>query len=175
MTILRAGWLIVPLAAVLGCGAEPGKPAAGSVAPIAVTKVNYEQFDQAVKSHKGQVVLIDVWFRGCPPCVKKFPHLVELHNKYGSKGLVCVSLNPVDIEAADLPKVEKFLTEKGAAFPNYLLDDTVEHRTKWNEKYPTDVTPTVILFRRDGTRYKATDDATAEEIEADVEKLLAEK
>lgn len=172
MKISRLAWaagLVVGLTAGVGCTDD--KPAE----PVTVTKVNYEELDKAVKAHKGKVVVIDVWFRGCAPCVKKFPHLVEMHKKYGPKGLVCVSLNPVDTDAKDRAKVEKFLTEKGAAFPNYILDDTEEHWKTWNPKYPTNVTPTVMLFNRKGERVKVIEEPEAEKVEEDVVKLLAEK
>lgn len=64
MSIARALWLVFPLAA-LGCGAsKPSAPAAASQPPtVTVTKVTYEELDRAVAGHRGQVVLIDVWFR----------------------------------------------------------------------------------------------------------------
>lgn len=172
MRFTRFAWpavLVVGLTATVGCGDD--KPAE----PITVTKVTYDELDKAVKSHRGKVVLIDVWFRGCAPCVKKFPHLVAMHKKYGPRGLVCVSLNPVDTDPKDRAKVEKFLTEKGASFPNYILDDNEENWKKWNEKYPTNVTPAVILFDRKGERVKVIEEPEDAKVEADVGKLLAEK
>jgi thiol-disulfide isomerase/thioredoxin len=172
MRTSRFAWpalLAVALTATVGCGDD--KPAE----PVTVTKVSYEELDRAVKGHKGKVVLIDVWFRGCAPCVKKFPHLVAMSKKYGPQGLVCISLNPVDTDPKDKAKVEKFLTEKGAAFPNYILDDSEENWKKWNDKYPTNVAPTVILFNRKGERVKVNEEPEAPQVEEDVEKLLAEK
>jgi len=98
-----------------------------------------------------------------------------MHKKYGSHGLVCLTVNAVDTDPKDLEKVEKFLTEQGATFPNFILDDTEENWKKWNDRYPTNVTPTVILFNRKGERVKVNDDPNPTEVEADVEKLLAEK
>jgi thiol-disulfide isomerase/thioredoxin len=172
MRISRFAWpalLVVGMTAAVGCSDD--KPAE----PVTVTKLNYEEFDKAVKGHQGKVVLIDVWFRGCAPCVKKFPHLVEMHKKYGPKGLICVTLDPVDTDPKDKAKVEKFLTEKGAAFPNYIVDDSEENWKKWNPKYPTNVTPTVILFNRKGERVAVIEEPEDEKVEKEVEKLLAEK
>lgn len=107
--------------------------------------------------------------------MKKFPHLVEMHKKYGSQGLVCLTVNAVDTDAKDLPKVEKFLTEQGATFPTFILDDGEENWKKWNEKYPTNVTPTVILFNRKGERVNVIEEPDDAKVEKDVEKLLAEK
>jgi len=51
---------------------------------------------------KGKVVLLDFWASWCGPCKESFPVMEELHEKYGSKGLVVLAVN-VD-EKADAMK-----------------------------------------------------------------------
>src|SRR5262245_5509505 len=41
---------------------------------------------------KGKVVLVDFWAVWCPPCVRAFPHLREIHEKYNKDGLEVVGL-----------------------------------------------------------------------------------
>lgn len=41
----------------------------------------------------GKVVLLDFWGYTCPPCIKQFPELIELHNKYASDGLVIIAIH----------------------------------------------------------------------------------
>ena len=36
---------------------------------------------------KGQVVMLEFWFRNCGPCIKAVPSINMLHMKYGNKGL----------------------------------------------------------------------------------------
>jgi thiol-disulfide isomerase/thioredoxin/outer membrane lipoprotein-sorting protein len=36
---------------------------------------------------KGQVVLLEFWFRNCGPCIKAVPSINMLHTEYGNKGL----------------------------------------------------------------------------------------
>ena len=61
---------------------------------------------------KGKVVLIDFWASWCPPCKKSFPALNELHQRYGTNGLVIIAVN-VDEKRADM---EAFLKKIPATF-----------------------------------------------------------
>ena len=107
--------------------------------------------------------------------MKKFPHLVQMHKTYAVDGLVCLSLNNQDIEKPERDRALKFLQEQGASFANFLLVDSDENEKKYSDRYPTNVTPLVMIFNRKGNRVQAYDDPKAEVIEAEVRKLLAEK
>ena len=108
--------------------------------------------------------------------MKKFPHLVQMHRTHAADGLVCMSVNTVDVEPADREKALTFLKEKGAAFPNFVLKDTEPNAEKWDERYPTAPTPLLMLFDRKGDRVKAYEEPPAdEELEAEVKRLLAER
>jgi hypothetical protein len=107
--------------------------------------------------------------------VKKFPHLVQMHRTFAADGLVCMSVNSVDTDPGEKEKVLKFLTEKGASFPNFILKDSEENWKKWNDKYPTNVPPTIILFNRKGEQAKVLETPNDREVEDEVKKLLAAK
>ena len=42
---------------------------------------------------KGKVVLLYVWFTGCPPCMKETPDLVSLYHELSARGLEIVGAN----------------------------------------------------------------------------------
>jgi thiol-disulfide isomerase/thioredoxin len=42
---------------------------------------------------RGKLVLLYVWFTGCPPCMKETPTLVALEKELSSRGLVIVGAN----------------------------------------------------------------------------------
>jgi peroxiredoxin len=44
-------------------------------------------------SLRGKVVLLYVWFTGCPPCMNQTPELVTLHREFAGRGLVVVGAN----------------------------------------------------------------------------------
>jgi hypothetical protein len=88
--------------------------------------------------------------------VKKFPHFVETHKKYKDKGLVCVSvsLDPKGKEDKyDKDAVLKFLRDKGAAFPNFVLLGYQADEEKVAKRFGLDGgIPFQALFGRDGKR-----------------------
>ncbi|MCK5803663.1 MAG: TlpA family protein disulfide reductase [Lentisphaeria bacterium] len=44
------------------------------------------------KDIEGKVLIVEFWATWCPPCRKSIPHLKELQEKYGEKGLVIMGL-----------------------------------------------------------------------------------
>jgi peroxiredoxin len=42
---------------------------------------------------RGKVVLLEVWFTGCPPCMQETPALVALHQELSAQGVVIVGAN----------------------------------------------------------------------------------
>jgi thiol-disulfide isomerase/thioredoxin len=126
--------------------------------------VNYRDLGEAVKAQRGKVVAVDVWATWCKPCMEHFPHLVGLHEKHKAQGLVCMS---VSLDMALAPekakeKAEKFLIQKKAAFPNYLLEEPeAVLKNYWNTGGP----PVWFVFDRQGRRAgKFTSDDEAKPI-----------
>lgn len=50
---------------------------------------------------RGKVVLLDFWHRYCGGCITGMPKLVDLHEKYHSKGLVIISIHADMISGSD--------------------------------------------------------------------------
>jgi thiol-disulfide isomerase/thioredoxin len=71
-----------------------------------------------ITKHHGKVVLVDFWATWCGPCVKEFPHLVELSNKHRDAGLAVISVSMN--EPKDRPSVLAFLERQKADFENLL-------------------------------------------------------
>ena len=181
----RALLTLAAAAAVAGCQT---KTTGMSLPPAVVTQpeyhpadavtlreVNVEGFQKALAEQKGKVVLIDVWFLGCAPCIKKFPSFVALHNKYAGEGVTGMSL---DIMASEVPKkdrVQDFLTKQNAYFPNFILNDTEATIDAWMARYEAVPTPALVIYGRNGEYVKTLTEATPEQIEAAVKEQLAAK
>jgi peroxiredoxin len=52
--------------------------------------------DLRLSSYRGKVVLLDFWASWCEPCREETPHLIELQNKYASRGLQIIGVSMDD-------------------------------------------------------------------------------
>lgn len=161
---------------LVGCAADEPKG-------VDVTEVRAAELTKALQAHKGKVVLIDCWATWCAPCVKKFPHLVELHKKYAEKGLVCVSLS-MDKAGGDpddykKEKVLKFLKDKGATFPNFIVSEPKkdeEALLKFLGDYSA--IPYMVMYDRAGKKVWVSDEGPKlkdEQLDKMIEDELAKK
>ncbi len=95
---------------------------------VAVEIKSWESVQEWVAGQQGKVVVIDVWSTSCHPCLREFPHFVELHEKHKDR-VACASLS-IDFYGGDgntpqdvQPRVLKFLTRQRATMANFLSSD----------------------------------------------------
>src|SRR5262245_33066697 len=74
---------------------QGGSPALsqGTPAEPEVKVVKYDALKETVARNLGKVVLVDIWFTTCVPCLEAFPHVIEMQEKYGKSGFVIVSVS----------------------------------------------------------------------------------
>ncbi len=107
----------------VGCSGSlrPGTTGQVDLGPadsIVLEVINENEFAEVLDQKRGQVVLVDFWATWCGPCVKLFPHTVELHERFAEKGLVVIAVSLDDPDDRD--SVREFLQEKGATFDNFI-------------------------------------------------------
>jgi thiol-disulfide isomerase/thioredoxin len=159
-------WLVL---LVLLAWLAPPAAAQPAEANVTVKPVSYDQMIQTLSNLKGKVVVVDFWADYCIPCKKEFPHLVEMHRKYGKDGLAAVSVSVDDISTKGVEdRVRKFLESQKAAFTNLILNEKPE---VWVDKLKIEAVPAVFVFGRDG---KIVKKFTDEVNYADIEKLAIE-
>ena len=155
------------------------KEATGKV-KVSLEVVNWDETQKLVAAHKGKIVILDAWATSCQPCMKEFPNLVKLHEKYGRKGLVCMSLSCDYQGIKNKPpefyreRVVKFLEKQGAGFQNLLANVPAEDLY---EKMDLASIPAVFVYGRDGKLVKRFDNESAKTEDdnftyADVTKLV---
>ncbi len=54
-----------------------------------------------IADFRGKVVLLEVWFTGCPPCMQEAPTLVALDRQFSTHGLVVVGANADQVLGLD--------------------------------------------------------------------------
>lgn len=70
-------------------------------------------FEQQLTEYKGKVVYLDFWASWCVPCLRSFPWMNQLQQKYGNENFAVFSVN-LD---ADKSFATAFLNETPASFP----------------------------------------------------------
>ena len=121
----------------------------------------------ALKHFRGQVVYLDFWASWCKPCLKSFPFMEQLAQKYGDRGLVVIAVgldeNPDDLMSF-LNQVEP------ASF-------FIAHNRKGDiaVSYDVQVMPSTYLIGRDGRiklRHLGFDSRDKEKLEKIIERHL---
>ncbi len=96
----------------------------------------------SLKHYKGQVVYLDFWASWCIPCLKSFPFMEQLNQKYGDRGLVVIAVG-LDEDRDDLMA---FLEKTPP------VSFVVAHNNKGDiaTRYDVQVMPSTYLIGRDG-------------------------
>ena len=131
-----------------------------SASNVSLNILDYEQIQELIKSKQGKVVVMDAWSTSCQPCIKEFPHLVELHNEYGPEKVACISLS-FDYEGIDKPedqqeRVLAFLRKQNATFDNVL---NKEEADELYEKMDLSAIPAVFVYDQAGKLVQRFDDS----------------
>ena len=96
---------------------------------------------------RGKVVLLYVWFTGCPPCMKETPALVALNRDFAARGLSIVGANAdrlLGLSYDDQGR-RRYVKEQGVNFPV----------VRWAKESDTayggvSIFPTLFLIDRQG-------------------------
>ena len=94
-------------------GGQPQAPPQLETVPAAAWETEIQAVDGAkfrLSDFKDKVVVIDLWATWCGPCRLEVPHLVELQNEYGAKGVEVIGLTTED-PSEDEEKVRDFARE----------------------------------------------------------------
>jgi len=96
-------------------------------AKVPLVETNWKGVQKLVASHKGKVVVVDIWTTTCPGCLKKFPDFVALRKRHkGKVALISVNCDydgiPDKPPKHYRPDVLKFLRKQNATFDNVMLN-----------------------------------------------------
>jgi thiol-disulfide isomerase/thioredoxin len=167
---IRTSWLVA--SCVLSCASGLLPVAFGQalqpVPTFDLESVHGTRFTS--KALEGKAVLVDFWATWCQPCIAEIPQWNELYARYQSKGLVVVGMTIRSGWASDI-KPDAAKLKMG--YPVVVGNDDVEKGFGGIWGFPT-----TFLVNRKGQIYKkytGTYPQKQTQIEADIQKLLAEK
>lgn len=67
-------------------------PVVGKPLPPVMLK-NSDETRSEIAKYKGKILLIDFWASWCSPCLKEFPDLIRLYEKYKDKGFEVIGIS----------------------------------------------------------------------------------
>jgi cytochrome c-type biogenesis protein len=128
-----------------------------------------------LSSYKGQVVLLNFWGTWCEPCQHEIPLLIDIQNKYASKGFTLIGAATNDEDAT----VDKFIhaTEFNVGGQEMRMNYPVVMNSDDNVAKFGGILgmPTTYLITRDGKiakRYIGSLDQNEAQLEKDIESQL---
>jgi len=146
----------------------------GATAAIDLQPVDEAGIAKAVVSHRGEVVVLDVWATWCGPCVKEFPRLAKWNAKYGPEGLAVIAVsidNEEDRESKVLPFLRKQDTE-GVDLLQYIGGDHDAMVNSIDREWAGEV-PALFIYDRAGKRVASLPgEREAKDVEARIEDVL---
>ncbi len=120
----------------------------------------------SLEDFRGKVVILDFFYIRCPPCKGEILHLLEVFKKYGSKGLVMISIS-VDPAYDTVQRLQNFREENGIEWR--IARDTAGV----SEKYLIRAVPTIVIIDQNGfIRYRHVGLTSASTLMEEVESLL---
>lgn len=126
--------------------------AAPSGSSIDVGKLGEEELDQVLASHKGKVLLVNVWATWCKPCKEEFPDLVKLAAHYKDNDDVAIITISADYPDEIESRIVPFLEKVGAFnLPVYVQDfkKQADFINRLNPKW-RGALPATFIYDKDG-------------------------
>lgn len=119
---------------------------------------------------RGKVVLIDFFYKSCPPCLAALPFLQSLHERYKDKGFVMLGIDPFDDPVKN--EMAAFLAKRDITYT------TLYSNRGLSQEYHVSVYPTLFFIDRDGKVAKVQQGyhkTLEESIEEQLQKMLQTK
>jgi thiol-disulfide isomerase/thioredoxin len=103
---------------------------------------NKSEFDLA--NFSDNIIILDFWYRTCPPCIKSIPQLNRIYNKYESKGVKLFGINNIDTDSLSRELLIPFRKKENINYPIVLTDKSI------SEKYKIIGYPTLYIINKNG-------------------------
>jgi len=123
--------------------------------------------EQSLAQFKGRIVILNFWATYCVPCRAEMPDLSAIQNEFAALGLQVIGASTD--EAADRPKVLKFIKEVKINFPVWIgasSADTLRFGVGT-------ALPATVIINKDGKVFKTISGVINQtDLRRDVEKLF---
>ena len=123
--------------------------------------------EQTLANYKGRIVILNFWATYCVPCRQEMPDLSAIQNEFAALGAQVIGASTD--EAADRPKVLKFIKEVKINFPVWLGATTAD-----TLRFGVGTAlPATVIIDKNGKVFKTISGVVNQtDLRKDVEKLL---
>lgn len=84
---------------------------------------------------KGKLIILDFWYRRCPPCIKLMPKLNKLYEKYKEEGVIVIGINDIDSKES----ITKYFNLKNYSYPSSFKNPRNLSKTVGINSFPTTI------------------------------------
>ncbi len=135
------------------------------IRPVELIESDWAGLQSLIEQQKGKIVVVDVWSTACEPCMKEFPFLIGLHQRFPND-VVAISF---DVDYAGIKnKPPTYYRERVVKFLASQIENSVLHRmctTAAEDLFDAiklDSIPAVYIYGRDGALLKRFDGSSGE-------------
>src|SRR5262249_14517282 len=127
-----------------------------------------------LRTHHGELVLLDFWASWCQPCVKAIPHLVELQRRYGAYGLEVVGIACESEQGDERDQTLRTIRQKlNISYPFLMAEARSQDLVQ--RKFAIRSYPTLILLDKNGLILARADGANFTQIDAVIQQRLGRR
>ena len=125
---------------------------------------------QRLEDYRGKIVVLNFWATWCGPCAAEMPIFVDMHKRYGNRGVQILAASLDDDETkANIPA---FMRKYKMAFP-ILMGATVDHLERFGL---SQALPATVFIDREGNVFsRILGEAKKRDVQDRVEWLLGRR
>ena len=92
--------------------------------------------------YAGQIMVVNFWYAGCPPCRLEAPDLEALHQEFKDEGVVFIGVNILD----QAPTALAFADEFGVTYPSIMDTNDGSVRLAFAGQVAPNAVPTTVVL-----------------------------
>ena len=96
--------------------------------------------------YEGQIMVVNFWYAGCPPCRLEAPDLEALHQEFLDEGVVFIGVNILD----QAPTALAFAEEFGVTYPSIMDTNDGSVRLAFSGQVAPHAVPTTVVLDQQG-------------------------
>ena len=96
--------------------------------------------------YAGQIMVVNFWYAGCPPCRLEAPDLEALHQEFLDEGVLFIGVNILD----QAPTALAFADEFGVTYPSIIDTNDGSVRLAFSGQVAPNAVPTTVVLDQQG-------------------------